>query len=149
MPADLADLRFEGATRPTSTLLSAIKYPVVGVLGITTVIAVVALPDPLPRYPVSVYALRGILDGIGLAITAEHVVFRPTQRFRFRRALETVGRVAGAVLTFVVAMALLGVGMTLRDWALLGGVCVSVPASLAIIDYLKDRVRAELVAKSR
>ncbi|WP_049970127.1 hypothetical protein [Haladaptatus cibarius] len=147
MTYDLADLGFRDTNHPTARLLSTTKHPVVGVLGICTVVAIVALPDPLPELPVALYALLGIAEGFGLAVAAENLVARPTKRFRFRRAVHTVGMVTGAVLTFVAAMAILGVHLTLRDWALLGGFCVSVPTSLALIDYLKDRVRRELHPK--
>lgn len=144
MTYDLVDLGFRENDHPTARLLAALKHPVVGVLGICTVVGIVALPHPLPEYPVAVYGLLGVAEGVGLAVTAENLVFRPTKQFRFRRAMRTVGMVAGVVLTFVTAMAVLGVALALRDWALLSGFCVSVPASLAALDYLKDRVRSEL-----
>ncbi|WP_435154662.1 hypothetical protein [Haladaptatus sp. DFWS20] len=148
MTSDLADLGFRDTTYPTARLLAVLKHPAVGILGVLTVVGVVALPNPLPELPVALYAFLGMVEGIGLAVTAENLVFRPTKRFRLRRAVRFVVMVAGAVLTFVMAMAVLGVALTLRDWALLGGFCVSVPVSLSAIDFLKDRVRAELESSS-
>ncbi|WP_266077971.1 hypothetical protein [Haladaptatus caseinilyticus] len=82
----------------------------------------------------------------GQAVAAENLVFRPTNRFRLRQAARSVVMVIGGVLTF--AMAVLGVALTLRDWALSSGFCVSVPVSLSAIDLLKDWVRAELQSSS-
>lgn len=127
MPADLADLRLRDTSRFPSKLLSAIEHPVVGVLGLVTVVSIVALLGPLPTFPVAVYAPLCVAEGFGLALVAENVLHRPVRRFRRRMAVRNVGTVAGAVLTFVVAMALLGLGLTLRDWALLSGFACRFP----------------------
>ncbi|GAA5044336.1 hypothetical protein ACFFQF_13370 [Haladaptatus pallidirubidus] len=135
MTDDLADLGFRDTNHPTARLLSAVKRPMVGVLGICTVIGVVALPNPLPELPVALYALLGIAEGTGLAVAAENLVARPTTPFRFRRAVQTVGMVAGAVLTFVAAMAVLGVHLTPRldtiGWLLRLGSGVAGPHRLS------------------
>lgn len=127
-------------------LLGALRSRPAGVLGVLAVLAIVALPDPLPAYPPGVYVLVGAVEGLGLAVAAENLLWRPPTGFDWGRASRRVGGVAGAAAVFVVAMAALGVELGPRDRALLAGVLLSGPAALAAIDYLKARVRAELSA---
>ena len=122
-------------------LLAVVRTRYAGALGILAVLAVVALPHPLPDYPTAAYAAVGVAEGVGLAVAAENLVFRPTRRFDLRRAVGKTAAVAAATAAFVVAMVALGVELEVRDWALLGGFVPSVPAALASIDYLKARVR--------
>jgi hypothetical protein len=128
-------------------LLGAVRSRPAGVLGVAAVLAVVALPDPLPAYPPGVYALVGAVEGIGLAVAAENVLWRPASGFDLGRESRRVGGVAGAAAAFVVAMAALGVELGPRDRSLLAGFLLSGPAALAAIDYLKARVQATLVAQ--
>lgn len=127
-------------------LLGAVRSRSAGVLGVAAVLAVVALPDPLPAYPPGVYALVGVVEGIGLAVAAENLLWRPAKGFDLGRASRRVGGVAGAAAAFVVAMAALGVELGPRDRALLAGFLLSGPAALAALDYLKARVQADLLA---
>ncbi|NHN59461.1 MULTISPECIES: hypothetical protein [Halorussus] len=127
-------------------LLAALRSRVAGALGVLAVVAVVALPDPLPAYPPGTYALVGVAQGVGLAVAAENIVWRPARRFDLGRASRRVGAVAGAAALFVVAMAALGVDLGPRDRALLAGFLLAGPAAIAAVDYLKARVRADLLA---
>ncbi|NEU56177.1 hypothetical protein [Halorussus sp. MSC15.2] len=126
-------------------LLGAVRSRAAGALGIAAVLAVVALPDPLPAYPAGAYALVGVAEGVGLAVAAENLVWRPAKRFDFGRASRRVGGVVGTAALFVVAMAALGVELGPRDRALLAGFCLSAPSAIAAIDYLKARVQADLL----
>ncbi|MFC4553132.1 MULTISPECIES: hypothetical protein [Halorussus] len=143
MPYELSDSLAEDPS-PVARLLSVVRTPYAGALGILTVLAVVALPHPLPDYPTAAYAAVGVAEGVGLAVAAENLVFRPTRRFDLRRAVRKTAAVAAATAAFVGAMVALGVELGIRDWTLLGGFAVSVPAALAGIDYLKARVRRNL-----
>lgn len=129
---------------PIARLLHAIETPYAGALGILTVLAVVALPHPLPELHPVVYALVGLAEGVGLAVAAENLLWRPTKSFHATRAIRKILTVVGAIAVFVGAMVALGVALSLRDWALLGGFAVAVPATLTGIDYLKARVRHDL-----
>jgi hypothetical protein len=91
-----------------------------------------------------VYALVGTAQGVGLAVAAENLLRRPARRFDVSRASREVGGVAGAAALFVVAMAALGVDLAPRDRSLLAAFCLSGPAAIAGLDYLKARVRADL-----
>lgn len=125
-------------------LLRAVRSQSAGVLGLLVVLAVVALPHPLPEYPPGVYAGVGAVQGVGLAVAAENLLWRPARGFDLGRASRRVGGVAAAAALFVVAMAALGVDLTARDRALLAGFCLAGPAATAGIDYLKARARADL-----
>ena len=133
---------------PMARLLAALRSRVAGVCGLVVVLAVVALPDPLPALPAlpaGGYALVGVVEGIGLAVAAENLLWRPAGRFDFATASRKVGAIAAAAAAFVVAMAALGVELGPRDRALLAGFCLSGPAAIAAIDYLKARVQADLL----
>ena len=127
-------------------LLVALRSRFAGALGVVAVLAVVALPDPLPAYPVEMYVLLGTVEGIGLAIAAENLLWRPATGFDWARASRKVGGVAATAALFVIAMAALGVDLGPRDRALLAAFCLSGPAAIAGLDYLKHRVQADLVA---
>lgn len=131
---------------PIARLLGAIRSRVAGALGVVAVLAVVALPDPLPALPPGAYAVVGAVEGLGLAVAAENLMWRPAKRFDWARASQRVGGVAATAALFVVAMAALGVDLGPRDRALLAGFCISGPAAIAALDYLKARVQADLVA---
>lgn len=127
---------------PVARLLRVLRSRPTGVLGVVAVLAVVALPDPLPDYPSGVFALVGAVEGVGLAVAAENLLWRPATGFDLERASRRVGAVAGTGAIFVVAMAMLGVELDPRDRAMLAGFLLSGPAALAGIDHLKARVRA-------
>ncbi|WP_435175126.1 hypothetical protein [Halorussus sp. AFM4] len=131
---------------PATRLLAALRSRTAGALGVLAVVAVVALPDPLPAYPAGTYALLGVAEGVGLAVAAENLVWRPAGGFDLGRASRRVGGVAGAAALFVVAMSALGVALGPRDRALLAGLLLAAPVAIAAIDYLKARARADLVA---
>jgi hypothetical protein len=131
---------------PMARLLAALRSRVAGACGLLVVLGVVALPHPLPEYPAGAYALVGIAQGVGLAVAAENLLYRPASGFDFERASRKVGGVAAAAASFVVAMAALGVDLGPRDRALLAAFCLSGPAAIAAIDYLKARVQADLLA---
>jgi hypothetical protein len=127
-------------------LLAALRSRFAGALGVVAVLTVVALPDPLPAYPPGAYALVGVIEGVGLAIAAENLMWRPAKGFDWARASRKVGGVAAAAALFIIAMAALGVDLGPRDRALLAGFCLSGPAAIVGIDYLKARVQADLLA---
>jgi len=135
-----------GDSSLVARLLAVLRSRVAGALGVAAVLAVVALPDPLPAYPPGTYALVGVVEGVGLAIAAENLMWRPAKGFDWVRASRRVGGVAAAAALFVIAMAALGVDLGPRDRALLAGVCLSGPAAIAGLDYLKHRVQADLLA---
>ena len=138
-----------GEDRSTmARLLATLRSQVAGVCGLLVVLGVVALPHPLPEFPAGGYALLGVLEGIGLAVAAENLMWRPPKGFDWTRASRKVGGVAAAAAAFVVAMAALGVELGPRDRALLAGFCISGPAAIAAIDYLKARVQADLLAEN-
>ncbi|WP_158056197.1 hypothetical protein [Halorussus halophilus] len=130
---------------PIARLLRAIETPYAGALGILTVVAVVALPHPLPELHPGVYTVVGLAEGVGLAVAAENLLWRPTKSFDAPRAVRKILAVVAAIAVFVSAMVVLGVTLELRDWALLAGFAVAVPAALTGIDYLKARVRRDLL----
>jgi len=138
------DESLRGSSSGWARLLGLLRSRTAGALAIVVVVAVVALPHPLPEYPASAYALVGTAQGVGLAVAAENLLRRPTRRFDFSRASRKVGGVVGAAALFVVAMAALGVDLTARDRTLLAAFCLSGPAAIAALDYLKARVRADL-----
>lgn len=131
---------------PTARLLAALRSRLAGVCGLLVVLGVVALPHPLPAFPAAVYALVGVAQGVGLAVAAENLLWRPATGFDLGRASRKVGGVAAAAAAFVVVMAALGVELGPRDRALLAGFCLSGPAAIAVIDYLKARVQSALIA---
>ncbi|WP_115863075.1 hypothetical protein [Halorussus litoreus] len=133
----------ENSSQPTR-LLAAIRSRAAGVCAILVVLAVVALPHPLPDLAPGLFVLVGIAEGVGLAVAAENLLRRPATGFDLGRASKRVAGVAGASAAFVVAMAALGVDLGPRDRALLAGVCLSGPAAIVVIDYLKARTRADL-----
>lgn len=133
---------------PDARLLRAIETPYAGAVGILTVVAVVALPHPLPELHPAVYAGVGLVEGVALAVAAENLLWRPTKSFDAPRALRKILGVVAAIAVFVVAMVALGVALVPRDWALLGGFAVAVPAALTGIDYLKARVRRDLLGET-
>lgn len=141
----LTDSLREESSLPTR-LLGLVRSRPAGVLGIVAVLAVVALPDPLPAYPAGAYALVGAVEGVGLAVAAENLLWRPASGFDLGRASRRVGGVVGTAALFVVAMAALGVELGPRDRALLAGFLLSAPAAIAGLDYLKARVRDDLLA---
>ncbi|WP_132059514.1 hypothetical protein [Halorussus amylolyticus] len=142
MPSQPTD-PFREESSHLARLLGAIRTRTAGVLAIAVVLGVVALPHPLPEYPAGAYALVGVAEGVGLAVAAENLLYRPAKRFDFERATRKVGAVAGAVAAFVVVMSALGVELSAHDRSLLAGFCLSAPASIVAIDYLKARVRGE------
>jgi len=125
-------------------LLGLLRTRTAGALAILLVLGVIALPDPLPEYPTSAYALVGTAQGIGLAVAAENLLRRPARGFDIARASRKVGGVVGAAALFVVAMAALGVDLSARGRMLLAAFCLSGPAAIAALDYLKARVQADL-----
>lgn len=149
-PGDETDVSFQlsdslGANPSrTAQLLGVVRNRIAGVLGILVVLAVVALPNPLPDVPPGAYAIVGITEGIGLAVAAENLLWRPARSFDFERASRKVGGVIAAGALFVVAMSALGVELSGRDRALLAGFCLAGPVAIAGIDYLKAQVQAEL-----
>lgn len=141
MPYEPADVLYRERDDPAARLLAAVEDPRAGALGALAVLAVVALPHPLPPFSPAAYALLGVVEGVGLALAAENVLWRPARPFDVRRAVRAVGAVVGAVAVFVLAMVALGVDLDARDWALLVGFSVSTPAVLWGFDALKDSVR--------
>jgi len=128
---------------PRTRLLAAIRSRPAFVCALLVVVGVVALPDPLPALAPGAYALAGVAEGVGLAVAAENLLWRPARGFDFGRASRRVAGVAAAGATFVVAMAALGVDLGPRDRALLAGFCLSAPAAIAGLDYLKARTRTQ------
>ncbi|WP_135806250.1 hypothetical protein [Halorussus marinus] len=139
-----SDTSLRASASGWARLLGLLRTRTAGALGIVVVIAVVALPHPLPEYPASAYALVGTAQGVGLAVAAENLLRRPARGFDRTRASRRVASVAGAAALFVVAMAALGVDLSARDRTLLAAFCLSGPAAIAALDYLKARVRTDL-----
>jgi hypothetical protein len=50
-----------GDSSLVARLLAVLRSRVAGALGVAAVLAVVALPDPLPAYPPGTYALVGVV----------------------------------------------------------------------------------------
>jgi len=99
----------------TARLLAVLQSRFAGALGVAAILAVVALPDPLSAYPPGTYALVGVIEGVGLAIAAENLMWRPAKGFDWVRASRRVGGVAAAAALFVIAMAALCVDLGPRD----------------------------------